>query len=132
MQMETTGGLKSSLKFSAIHAILSQQPLNPIIDNLTIPEIIDFQKYVWDLTVEFGLKIRGKNFSRNDVTRNMTATAIFQIKMGCTEKIYYCKATHCIKSNPQCAIRKIKEQVEIMAEVIRDFIRNAPIHEMVV
>jgi hypothetical protein len=123
--------LKTHTKLQAIYWILNGTPVSQLIDNLAIPEIIEFQKYVWDLTVEFGIKVKGKKFTRKEITRHIPPTAEFQKRMGCPEKVYYCKGTHCIMLNPDCATKKIKEHVDIMAEVIRGFIQSAKQHELV-
>lgn len=117
--------LQTNIKLQAIHRIMNQKPVSQIIDNLSIPQIIEFQKYMWDLTVEFGIKVRGKKFTRKEITRHIPPTAEYQKRMDCPEKVYYCKGTHCIMINPDCATKKIKEHVDIMAEVIRGFIQSA-------
>lgn len=123
--------LKTGTKLKAINFILNNEPLNRIVEELSIPEIIEFQNYIWELSVEFGIKLRGKKFTRKEITRNMPSTANYQRKVGCSEKIYYCKGTHCINSNPGCATKKIKIHVEIMAQVIRGYIQSAQKNEMV-
>ena len=123
--------LKTNIKLQAICAIMNQTQVSRIIENLSIPEIIEFQKYIWDLTVEFGIKVKGKKFTRKEITRHVPSTAEFQKRMGCPEKVYYCKGTHCITINPDCATKKIKEHVDIMAEVIRGFIQSAKQNELV-
>jgi len=123
--------LKTHVKLQVIYRILNATPVSPLIDVLAIPEIVEFQKYVWDLSVEFGIKVKGKKFTRKEITRNIPPTADFQKRMGCPEKVYYCKGTHCIMINPDCATKKIKEHVDIMAEVIRGFIQIAKQNELV-
>jgi len=122
--------LKSSIKLRAIYSILDEKPVSEIMDHLKIPEIIELQKFIWDLAVEFGIKVRGKKFTRKDITRKMPSTTEYQRSVGCGEKIYYCKSTHCINSNPECATQKIKQQVDCMADSIREFMKSAKSNEI--
>jgi hypothetical protein len=121
---EQKSNLKTSTKFKTIHAIVNDDKISPIIDELEVPAIIDFHDFVWDLAVEFGIKVRGKKFSRKEITRHMSTTSAYQKRMGCPEKVYYCKGTHCIHTHPDCAKNKIKDHVDIMAQVIRGFIQS--------
>jgi len=122
--------LKTSTKLQAIYSILNHKPISFIIDELSVPEIVDFQKYIWDITVEFGIQVRGKKFTRKDVTRKMPSTDEYQRNAGCSEKVYYCKGTHCINTNQVCATNKIKLQVDIMADVIQEFIQSVYQNEL--
>ncbi len=117
-------GLRPGVKLLAVYLILNQKPVDRIIDDLNVPEIIDFQNFIWDLSVQFGIKVKGKNFSRKEITRKMVSSAAYQQRMNCTEDVYFCKGTYCIHAHPECATQKIKEHVETMAEVIRGFIES--------
>lgn len=116
--------LKTSTKFKTIRSILNREKVSAIVDTLNIHEVIGFHDYLWELAVEFGIKVRGKKFNRKEITRQMPDPAEYQKKMGCPEQIYYCKGTHCIHSHPECATKKIKEHVDVMAHVIRGFIES--------
>lgn len=122
---ETEAALKTSKKLEIVYCMFTGKPLNPLIDGLLAREVIEFQGFVWDRTVEMGLKVRGTKFERREITARMTPTANFQRQQGCSERIYYCKGTHCIHSNPACAKQKIKEQVDVMGEVFRGYIKSA-------
>ncbi len=117
-------GIRPSLKLLAVYLILNQKPIGRLIDGLNVPEIIDFQNFIWELSVQFGIKVKGKSFSRREITHSMISSAAYQQRMNCAEDVYFCKGTYCIHAHPECATQKIKEHVETMAEVIRGFIQS--------
>ncbi len=113
--------LKLSKKLEILFYLFHGEKISPLIDNLENHVVIDFQKFMWEKAVEFGIKSRGKNFSRSEITRKMTPTALYQRQYNCPEPQYYCKGTLCIGNHPECARRKIKEHIDIMAEAIWEY-----------
>ncbi len=118
------GSLKLSDKLKLLFHMFHGEKISILLDSMETNQIIDLQKFVWEKTVEFGLIARGKHFSRKEITRKMTPTAVFQKQHNCTEPIYHCKGTHCILSNPVCGRQKIKEHVDVMAESIWEYINK--------
>ena len=123
MAVESRLDLKISDRVDVLYQLFKNQKMSALIDNLDNRSVSEFQKFLWEKTVEFGIVCRGKNFDRKDVTRNMTPTPVFQLQQQCTQGVYNCKGTQCIYSNPKCARKKIKEHVDIMADTIREYIR---------
>ncbi|MBN1349373.1 hypothetical protein JXJ21_08185 [candidate division KSB1 bacterium] len=117
--------LKTSKKLEIVYRLFMGKPLHELIDNLSTREVIEFQRFVWDRTVELGIKIRGTRFDRREITRKMIPTPNYQRQQNCNECIYYCKGTHCIHSNPSCARNKIKEHVKVMGEVFQGYVTSA-------
>jgi len=123
MITETKSGLKLSNRVEILYSLFRNEKISKLIDDLDNRDVVAFQKYVWEKTVEFGIVCRGKNFDRKEVTRKMTPTPNYQRQQGCSERMYYCKGTHCIHSNPNCARKKIKEHVDVMSDNIQEYIR---------
>lgn len=124
MVVESRLDLKLSDRFEIIYQLLCGKKISYLIDKFDDHGVSGLQKFLWEKTVEFGIVCRGKNFDRKEVTRKMTPTAVFQAQQRCTQSIYNCKATQCIFSNSKCARKKIKEHVDVMAEVIWEYIRQ--------
>jgi len=122
MMTEMSAGLKLSDRVKILYHLFHNEKISKLIDDLDNRDVVSFQKYVWEKTVEFGIVSRGKNFDRKEVTRNMTPTPNYQRQQGCSERPYYCKGTHCIHSNPNCARKKIKEHVDVMSNAIKEYI----------
>jgi len=115
--------LKLSDRVEILYRLFQGQKISVLIDNLDNRAVRRFQIFVWEKTVEFGIVCRGKYFDRKEVTKRMVPTPLFQLKQHCTLSPYHCKGTHCLFTNPKCARKKIKEHVDVMAEVIREYIR---------
>jgi len=123
MVVESRLDLKLSDRLEIICHLFRGEKISNLIDKFDDHSVSGLQKFLWEKTVEFGIVCRGKNFNRKEVTRKMTPTAVFQVQQRCTQSLYNCKATQCIFSNPKCARKKIKEHVDVMTEVIWEYIR---------
>lgn len=123
MVVESRLDLKLSDRLEIIYHLFHGEKIGYLVDKFDDHGVSGLQKFLWEKTVEFGIVCRGKNFDRKEVTRKMTPTAVFQVQQRCTQSLYNCKASQCIFSNPKCARKKIKEHVDVMAEVIWEYIR---------
>ena len=117
--------LPISIRLLIFQLIFSGKPVSAVIDELDDEQCILLQQFVWDKAIEFGIKSKGKNFSRKDITSRMLASSAYQQQQKCTEPLYTCKASYCIQSHPECARLKIKGQVDVMGEVIREFVQTS-------
>ena len=115
--------LRPAEKVDILFKLFKGEKIGDLIDKLDNRGVIGMQNFLWETAAEFGVMCRGKNFSRKEITRKMTPTNKYQQKQGCTERIYYCKGTQCIQINPDCAWKKIKEQLNIIAESVQEYIR---------
>lgn len=122
MKLNNKTDLKLSTRIEVLYNLFHGLKISSIIDELGDSEVVELQKFVWEKTVEFGIASRGKNFSRKEITRKMTPTAVFQKQHNCSESQYHCKGVHCISTNPECGREKIKEHIDIMSESIWDYI----------
>jgi len=108
------------------HDLCEGRPLSGLVDSLPDDnEVVALQRFVWDRTVELGLGSLGDRFSRRDITARMVPTREYLRQNNCTRKIYTCKATQCIRIHPECARRKIKGQLDAMAEAAGEYVRLA-------
>lgn len=124
MRGSRSGFLKTHKKVEILFHLFHGDKISSMVDALENRAVVELHKFLWEKTVEFGIKIRGKNFNRKEITRKMTPTAVYQKKHACSEHPYYCKGTHCININPKCAREKIKEHVDVMAESIWEYINS--------
>ncbi len=122
MAVESRLDLRLSDRFEIIYHLLCGKKISYLIDKFDDHGVSGLQKFLWEKTVEFGIVCRGKDFDRKEVTRKMTPTMVFQLQQRCTLSAYNCKATQCIFSNSKCARKKIKEHVDVMTEVIWEYI----------
>jgi len=114
--------LSLSQKVNLLVHLLKGWPVDDLIDKYSNAEVVALQKFVWDKTIEIGLRLRGKDLDRKEITERMIPTPIYQRQQGCSERVYYCKGVLCIHSNPNCARTKIKGHVQVMIEVIQNWL----------
>ncbi|HEX9971577.1 MAG TPA: hypothetical protein VGD14_05865 [bacterium] len=131
MAVESLLGFRLSDRLDVFFQIFRGNKVSPIIDKLDNHAVSALQNFMWEKTVEFGIICRSKKFDRKEITRKMTPTANYQRQQGCNERAYYCKGTYCIQINPNCARKKIKEHVDIMAETMQEYFRIAKQREIV-
>ncbi len=118
--------LSPGQKVEAVYRLLKGIPFDDLIETLSNEDVVALQKFLWDKTVEIGLRVKGKNFTRRDITGRMVPTPIYQREQNCSERTYFCKATLCILSNPSCARKKLKGQFQAMEEVIQEWVAERP------
>ena len=116
-----TLALKISTKVQVLQRLFSGREIISLVDKLGVDEVVELQGFVWEKTVEFGIKAKGKDFSRADVTKRMIPTPEYQHIKNCKEPSFVCKGTQCIHSHPVCAIEKIKSHLKVMSDIINEY-----------
>ena len=104
--------------------LIMNVPFTEFTHQLNNNEIIALQKFVWDKTVEIGLRLKGKAFSRKDITKGIVSTPVYQRAQNCSERVYYCKGIMCIHANSSCARNKISEHLHVMQDSIQQWLRE--------
>ena len=105
--------------------LISGKPFDEILSQLSNEEVGALQKFVWDKTVEIGLRLKGKNFTRKNITQRMVSTPSYQRAQACSEHIYYCKGVLCIHSNSACARNKINGQLAAMQAAVQQWLNDS-------
>jgi hypothetical protein len=117
--------LTFSQRLEIIVSIFKNQPLQPILDQLSSAQLVQAHNFLWDKMVEFHVKTQPREFRREEVTKKMIPSAKYQRMKNCDLRLDYCKGVECIWSNPVCAGNKVKMNMEVMAGHIRSFLRGA-------
>jgi hypothetical protein len=116
--------LPLSAKVEILVHLIMNKPFVKIIDELSNVEVVALQKFVWDKTVEIGLRLKGKDFTRRDITKRMVSTPTYQRNQKCSERVYYCKGIMCIHSNPTCARNKIGDHLTAMQSAVKEWLEE--------
>lgn len=122
MMAKRLRSLRVAKRFELLTAVLSGEPIRPILDRLTTEELTEAHEFLWDKLVELHYLTRNRPFVREEVTRKMVPSATYQRQQGCDLRIDYCKGVECIWSNPNCAGNKVKNNMEVMASTIAEYI----------
>jgi hypothetical protein len=114
--------LKISRKLEILHCLLSGKPTKSLLEEFDAQELIEAKQFFWEKTVEFAIKAKGNNFSRDEISRRMKPLAWYQKEKGCKEPIQKCRGTECFATNPDCAFAKTKDQIEAMCSIVREYL----------
>ena len=106
-------------RIEALIFLIMNKSFQEFMNRLNNNEIVALQNFVWNKTVEIGLRLKGKAFSRKDITKRIISTPVYQRTQNCSERVYYCKGVMCIHSNSSCARNKISEHLLAMQSSIQ-------------
>jgi|Deesub1362B_J571_1020462.scaffolds.fasta_scaffold01010_6 hypothetical protein len=114
--------LPCSVRVLALVRLFSGAPLDEFVEQLSPDQLVALQNFIWEKTVEIGLRIKGPSFSKKEITERMTATPAYQRTQGCSERTYYCKAAECLFANPDCARKKLREQLQAIQKAVQQWL----------
>ncbi|MCA9730853.1 MAG: hypothetical protein H6696_10205 [Deferribacteres bacterium] len=114
-------------KLEIIVRLINRQSLLPFFDTLDSSELVDAHNFLWDTMLTIHSRTQSHEFRRDEVTKKMISSAQYQKMQGCDLRIDYCKGVECIWSNPECAGKKIKANLDIIAQQIMKYFNQAEI-----
>ncbi|MFQ5603244.1 MAG: hypothetical protein ACE5HS_08240 [bacterium] len=120
--MEPSPVLKVSQKLDLMIAIFNREPIRYILNSFTSEQLVAAHQFIWDKLVELHYFTQNEDFNREEVTKNMMSSAAYQHQQGCDLRLDYCKGVECIWSNPLCAGKKVKNNIEVMAMTMINYI----------
>jgi len=118
--------LSISQKFELLASIFQRKSIRVTLEKFSNHELVQAHSFLWDKLVEIHYITQDADFQREDITRNMVPSATYQRQQGCDLRLDYCKGVECIWSNPICAGSKVKNNMEIMAKKIVQYIESRP------
>ena len=94
-----------------------QELFTQILETFRPRELVEIQVIFWNYVIDYSYVV-GKNFSRYNLTIRMEPTSNYQYRVGCNERIDYCRGNICINTHPNCAGTKLKTQISVLREII--------------
>jgi hypothetical protein len=88
-----------------------------ILDSFTPKELVEVQVIFWNYVIDYSYVV-GKNFSRHNITNRMELTTNYQYRVGCIQRVDYCRGNICISTHPTCAGNKLKSQVLVLRDIL--------------
>jgi hypothetical protein len=88
-----------------------------LLDTFKPRELVEIQVIFWNYVIDYSNQV-GKNYTRHNLTGRMEATANYQYRVGCHERIDYCRGNICINTHPNCAGEKLKAQITVLREIL--------------
>ncbi|RMF61590.1 MAG: hypothetical protein D6743_13315 [Calditrichaeota bacterium] len=112
-------------KLDLLVTVFRREPIRTLLDRLTTRQLVEAHGFLWDKLVEIHYLTQKGDFVRENVTDGMVSSAKYQREQGCDLPLDYCKGVECIWSNPLCAGNKVKNNMEVMAQKIVDYLRSS-------
>lgn len=88
-----------------------------LLDTFRPRELVEIQVIFWNYVIDYSNTV-GKNFSRHNLTSRMEPTANYQYRVGCSERVDYCRGNICINTHPNCASDKLKSQIAVLRDIL--------------
>lgn len=118
--------LTLSQRLEILVELMQRRPIRAVLEKLSTPQLVQAHNFLWNKMVEFHVRTQSGEFRREEVTRKMVPSAKYQRLQSCDLRIDYCKGIECIWSNPVCAGNKVKNNMEVMAEQIGEYLFQTP------
>ncbi len=84
-------------------------------------EVLEAQTFLWGFIERF-MAERKMPFDRSIITKRMMPAATYQYRVGCNERLDYCRANICVYTNPVCASNKLRGIVEVLRQVLAELL----------
>ena len=91
------------------------------LDKLKPMEVLEAETFLWAFIQRF-MAERKIPFDRSTVTSRMMPTATYQYRVGCNERLDYCRANICVYTNPVCASNKLRGILEVLRQVLAELL----------
>jgi fido (protein-threonine AMPylation protein) len=114
--------LTFSQRLEILIELLQRRPIRGVLEKLSTAQLVQAHNFLWNKMVEFHVRTQAGEFRREEVTKKMVPSAKYQRIQNCDLRIDYCKGIECIWSNPACAGNKVKNNMEVMAEQIGEYL----------
>lgn len=85
-------------------------------------ELVEVQVIFWNYVIDYS-NLVGQHYTRHNLTGRMEPTANYQYRIGCQERIDYCRGNICINTHPNCASAKLKNQISVLRDIILELKR---------
>jgi hypothetical protein len=87
------------------------------LEDFSPQELVELQVIFWNYVIDFSL-LSGEKFDRHNLTGRMESTSNYQYRVGCNERIDYCRGNICFNTHPVCAGNKLKAQIGVLREIL--------------
>jgi len=105
------------LKQKLIDYLEDEEVFFALLDTFRPRELVEVQVILWNYVMDFS-SVVGKNFTRSNLAGRMEPTSNYQYRVGCQERIDYCRGNICLNTHPNCAGDKLKNQIKVLRQII--------------
>ena len=94
----------------------------PLLENLSPEGAASVYGYMWEKSLEIGIRVKGERFSQSDVIKGLKSVEQFKLDVGCSEAGLQCLAEDCLKKDPDCAKLRLKEQFNRLYRIVAEYL----------
>ena len=74
-------------KLEILQLLLDNEPFVYSLDELNEQEIIEAQNFIWEKTLEFGIRIKRDDFSKEEILKDIKSNKEFHKEKQCKEPL---------------------------------------------
>lgn len=116
--------LSSSLRLELLRVLITQDQINQLIEKLDPFELFAVHRFIWEKTIEFGIKIKGKSFPQEEINGRLKLIAKQHNEKKCPAALKSCNPIDCIKKCHDCARSIASKQIMTMCQMTKEFFQN--------
>ena len=103
--------LKTSQKLDILRHLFSDRPIASLLQSLEQIEIAALKAFIWDKTIEFGIRVQGKSFSQESILTKIRRLSNVTNKNTLSEQ-------------------QAVQQIETIFEIAKEYVHHVPHPEM--
>ncbi len=98
-------------------------PLLPT-ENMSAPQLAEAYQFIREKALEIGIRLQGERFSQAELMRRLLSAEQYKADVGCREPLQRCETNACMDEHPECASRKLREQIDRLFQWIAGYLGN--------
>ena len=114
--------ISDSLKFEIICRMLRGDKISDLIVSLDSEHCQSVQKFVWEKTLEFGIRAKGQRFSQEELLAHLKAISVQTGDRTCRVRFRTLSDLRIELNEEKLSKADIQEQVDLMCKVANQFI----------
>ena len=111
--------LPYSLKLTLLHALLTGERLQPLLEPLDEQSLLMAHRFVHEKAIEFGIRMRGRRFSENELLALIAAEG----PRECLAQRHPCQLQECATLHRECMRNVALDQINSMADAIKAYLQ---------
>jgi len=116
--------LSPGTKLNLLGQLLNGHTLQAFVTGLSDADLLAAHRFVWEKTLEFGIKMKGKSFPQDTVNSRLQGIAKVHHDRGCAADLKYCSPEECAGQQPRCSRAVLTEQIAAMEQLTREFFQG--------
>ncbi|MBN1541469.1 hypothetical protein JW992_04945 [candidate division KSB1 bacterium] len=122
MKEENGGRLPEGLKFQVLCRMLKGKRLGVLMEKLNDAQCLELQRFVWEKTLEFGIRAKGRRFTQEELLARLKAAEAHKSDMVYGFVFKGLNRFNLASESPELIRAKMQEQLDLMCRVANQFI----------